>query len=106
MIDQGLNELNVNVWGRGQYYTQIDTLMYWIDGDSGSTISIYDLQKQQFSPGQISNIPTTVTSYGCLASSSSENLLFVVGGHDGSQTFATLQIFNILSGEWFFGANM
>eukprot|EP01084_Bolivina_argentea_P178207 308054_1 len=106
MIDQGQNELSINVWGNSQYYTQIDRLMYWINGDSGSNISVYDLQNKQFFPGQITDIPTTVTSVGCLASSSSDNLLFVVGGYNGSHTLATLQIYNLSSGEWFFGADM
>eukprot|EP01084_Bolivina_argentea_P109252 195255_1 len=91
-----------NAYGSGQYYTQINNMFYWIDGDSGSTIITYDLLHKNFTDD--TTFPNNVNRYACLASTN--HSLFVLGGKYHSSSLNTVQIYNISAETWSFGPTM
>eukprot|EP01084_Bolivina_argentea_P177516 306957_1 len=112
-IDIGSNILNIIAYGTAQYYTQINNFCYWIGTTTSiasgtltaSSISVVNLELENFSIGSISNSPHFVGESACLASNN--EYLFIVGGvSDTLGVLNTLQIYNISSGEWKDGPNM
>ena len=90
-------------YGIGIYFTQIDTTtMYFIHHPNGDHINKYNLQDLTYEP-QIANLPTSVSSTGCIASSMEPvPALYITGGTNGDN-LKDLQVFNITAGGWLSG---
>eukprot|EP01083_Nonionella_stella_P066426 174925_1 len=76
--DYNATALSNDVWGSGDFYTQIDDILYMIDRDQGDKLSTLNVNTAQFTfYYQNIDIPYTVLGAGCLASI--DNALFVLG---------------------------
>eukprot|EP01084_Bolivina_argentea_P209824 357337_1 len=96
-IDHGEFNLSYNIYGAGQYYKQIENVLWMID-ESGDHLNTFDLNKLQLQYNYIT-IPLSSRT-ACLTSFSiqNNNYLAVIGGINGNHTSA--QIFNINSSFW------
>jgi hypothetical protein len=104
-IDHGSSNLSVNEFGRGVYFTQMNsTTLYTIQYWAGDTISVYDLPSLSYSALN-TTIPTAVTYDGCIASSETPSpRLYITGGYnslypnDGS--LDSVQVFDLDTETW------
>ena len=79
-IDDGTKGINVSTYGYGQFYTQMDEIMYAIS-PIGDRINVYNLRTSNFSSdNSYPSIPINVQQRGCLASDSVTKTLFITGG--------------------------
>ena len=76
--DLGSSALPTAVWGYGQYYTQMEEVLYMIE-PQGRWINTFNLKTQKFTENSIS-IPINVGSGGCLTSSLINKQLYIIGG--------------------------
>eukprot|EP01083_Nonionella_stella_P178977 633967_1 len=93
-IDHG-TPLTCAVHGYGQYWTQIDHLLYIKDGNS-DTIDIFDMKTKTFTADYIPNVPKNTYAYACLASSQTQ--LFVLGGT--WDVINDVSVYGLLTTQW------
>eukprot|EP01083_Nonionella_stella_P113666 335136_1 len=87
---------HVGIWGSGDYYTQIDNLLYTITS-TGDYLARYDMSTNAFT-SKWHIMDTAVSGYGCLTST--DAYLFVVGGKNGASMLNTLQVLALNSTIW------
>eukprot|EP01083_Nonionella_stella_P129231 392057_1 len=93
--DYTATALSDYVWGWGDFYTQIDDILYMID-PSGDKLSTFNVNTAQFTYYyQTIDIPYDVNYYGCLASI--DDALFVLGGGTSSKH---VQVLNLTTRTW------
>eukprot|EP01083_Nonionella_stella_P107184 310197_1 len=93
-IDHG-TPLTCAVHGYGQYWTQIDHILYIKQWDNDA-IDIFDMNTKAFTTRYITNVPKNTGQWACLASSQTQ--LFVVGG-----TFNAINdvsVYDLLTAQW------
>eukprot|EP01083_Nonionella_stella_P077997 213225_1 len=94
MLSVGQSPYDVSA--HGQYYTQMNNKLYWLEGNGGYGIFVYDYALQTFA--QLDNSPTSV-DYSCLTSYN--NLLLVIAG----LAHTTVQVFNTANSQWIAGVS-
>eukprot|EP01083_Nonionella_stella_P093297 261403_1 len=93
--DYTVTALSDDVWGWGDFYTQIDDILYMID-PSGDKLSTFNVNTAQFTYYyQNIDIPLGALNYGCLASI--DDALFVLGGGTSSKH---VQVLNLTTRTW------
>eukprot|EP01083_Nonionella_stella_P139410 425214_1 len=80
-----------SVNGHGQYYTEMNHKLFWLEGNHGGGIFVYDYVLQTFD--HLAHSPTIV-DYSCLTSYN--DLLFVISGQD----YNTVQVFDTSNSQW------
>eukprot|EP01083_Nonionella_stella_P045760 122731_1 len=93
-VDHGTS-LGSDVFGYGQYWTQIDHILYIKQWDNDA-IDIFDMNTKAFTTRYITNVPKNTGQWACLASSQTQ--LFVVGG-----TFNAINdvsVYDLLTAQW------
>eukprot|EP01084_Bolivina_argentea_P253855 426577_1 len=99
-IDYGTSVLGDHTYGSGQFYTQINNILYIINV-GGASLSTFDTTTKIFTPNYNDvTIPIAVDTTSCLASTNDGSYLFVVGGGPNSSPLTSLQIFNMQSNTW------
>eukprot|EP01083_Nonionella_stella_P029483 81147_1 len=107
--DYNATALSHPVSGRGDFYTQIDDILYMID-TSGTKLSTFNVKTAQFTYYyQNIDIPLTVDTYGesdgCLASI--DDALFVLGGgHGNVYKYEYVQVLNLTSSTWIYSPDI
>eukprot|EP01083_Nonionella_stella_P149323 474048_1 len=94
------SSLSLSVHGYGQFYTQIHNELFMIhkDGDSLLVMDLSSSQKTLQTNWNSVVILTTVSNYGCLAST--DEHLFVAAGWDNPNYLNELQILTIATLSW------
>eukprot|EP01083_Nonionella_stella_P149100 473090_1 len=93
--DYNTTALSNGVYGWGNFYTQIDNILYMIDAVDGNKLSTFNVNTAQFIYYyQHIDIPNTVAD-GCLASV--DDALFVLGQLSNLQS---VQILNLTTNTW------
>eukprot|EP01083_Nonionella_stella_P129229 392052_1 len=98
--DYTVTALSDDVWGWGDFYTQIDDILYMID-PLGNKLSTFNVKTAQFTYHyQNIDIPHEVSESGCLASI--DDALFVVGGASwiGGSPSKHVQVLNLTNSTW------
>eukprot|EP01083_Nonionella_stella_P275410 935273_1 len=93
-IDHG-TPLTCAVHGYGQYWTQIDHLLY-IKQWNNEAIAIFDMKTKTFTADYIPNVPKNTYAYACLASSQTQ--LFVLGGT--WDVINDVSVYGLLTTQW------
>eukprot|EP01083_Nonionella_stella_P105805 304578_1 len=95
---------NNYMMGRGQFWTQIDHILYLIPMLHGPLLT-YDMQTQTFITNIVKGeMNVAVDEFGCLASSN--DLLFVIGGINQDITLETVQTYSLNTEQWFIAPSM
>eukprot|EP01084_Bolivina_argentea_P223067 377486_1 len=93
----GENVLSDDVWGVGDFYTQINDVLYMINTD-GTAFSTFVLSTQEFS-SPWNNIAFPISmNLGSLTHI--YDYLIVSGGYNAPSSLSEVQIFNISSNSW------
>eukprot|EP01084_Bolivina_argentea_P060505 110539_1 len=102
--DFGSSNLSNYVYGNGQFYSQLQNILWMIDPYYNQTFCAFDVETHIFTPSYASVIiPVDVGIHACLTSIDNgvNSYLFVVGGwNQNLGVLDKLQIYNISSGEW------
>eukprot|EP01083_Nonionella_stella_P167711 564406_1 len=94
--------LNYNVWGGGDFYTQIDNTVYFLS-TSGSNLNTFDMANRVYTSSWKS-VSTSVSYTSCLTSASISNIdyIYVVGGY-GSTPLSKVQVLKTSTMQWLSG---
>eukprot|EP01083_Nonionella_stella_P055766 147002_1 len=97
MLHRGLDQLPYSSLGESQYYTQMNSKLYWITVD---TLYSYDFVLRAFASPISVSLPTPrrLTGYACLTSFN--DLLFVLGGFGTDHPLQTVQVLNTSNLQW------
>eukprot|EP01083_Nonionella_stella_P021244 58909_1 len=99
-IDYGTDWNAYDVYGWGQFWTQIDHLIYMKDYATNS-LHIFNMQTKQFTYQFITHLPTNGSNRACVASSATH--LFVLGGvrsDDYKDLIATVDAYHLATKQW------
>eukprot|EP01083_Nonionella_stella_P070018 187061_1 len=98
-IDHGLNKFPKEVYGEGQYFTQMDNVLYMIHYE-GVILTSYDLQTDVFNDNY-QTIPSNIGEYGCLTST--DDHLYVIGGYFRNKNLDIVQLLDLTNNIWLSG---
>eukprot|EP01083_Nonionella_stella_P023770 65732_1 len=100
--DYGINVLQYNAYGGGDFYTQIDNTVYMLSG-SGSNLNTFEMTNRAYTPSWKA-VSTPVSYTGCLTSASVSNTdyIYVLGGYDEGSSIVlnTVQVLTVSTMQW------
>eukprot|EP01083_Nonionella_stella_P157187 510025_1 len=100
--DYGQSYLNGDIAGAGQYYSQINNIL-WMINQEGTSFDIFDITSASFERNYSSIVfPQKARSTACLASINIDDGYLTVNGGQNTDGYYlnTVQILNLSSNEW------